>query len=135
MKEDVQNEVYEVLDFLESNDLTLTQIVEEIVNREILAEQKFEQDDLETIYSFYSTLRHSANYWAPESEGGEGGFDSFINTQSKTNHSKSSQMKKINWWKVGGCDAVGALVGCRGGFWGAVIVGAGASVISIIMQY
>jgi hypothetical protein len=135
-KDIIVNEVNEVLSFLESNDLKLDQIIEEIEKREKLVEDKFDEADFETIYSFYSTMRHSVNYWAPSNEGGEGGFDNFVNIQSKTNYSKSLQMKsKINWWKVGGCDAVGALVGCRGGIWGAVITGAGASVISIIMQW
>ena len=132
-KENIQYEVNEVLDLLESNDLTLDEIINEVDRREKLVSDKFDEEDFETIYSFYSTMRHSFTYWAPTDQGGEGGFDNFVSNYSNKSQT-SAKVKKINWWKVGGCDVVGALVGCRGGFWGAVIVGAGASVISIIMQ-
>lgn len=133
-RKNIQDEVNEVLDFLDSNELTLTGILEEIKKREIIATKKFKQDELESIYSFYSTLRHSAKYWAPEKEGGEGGFDNYATKQYQAGYSITARKAEITWWKVGACDAIGALVGCRGGFWGAVITGAGASAISIIMQ-
>ncbi|MDO5104270.1 hypothetical protein [Capnocytophaga sp.] len=124
-----------VLDFLNSNKLTLTEILEEVKKRESIAAEKFKQDELEGIYAFYSTLKHSAKYWAPKKEGGEGDFDNFTAKQYQASYAKTARMAHINRWKVGGCDAVGALVGCRGGVWGAVITGAGASAISVIMQW
>ncbi|MFJ1330173.1 hypothetical protein [Capnocytophaga canimorsus] len=133
-RKNIQDEVNDVLDFLDSNELTLAGILEEVKKREIIAVGKFKQDELESIYSFYSTLRHSAKYGAPEKEGGKGGFDKYIAKQHQASYSKTAREADINWWKVGGCDAIGALVGSRGGFWGAVITGAGASAISVIMQ-
>ena len=133
-KESIQNEVNEVLDLLESDYLTLDDIINDVDKREKLVSEKFDEEDYEAIYSFYSTMRYSFTYWAPTEEGGEGGFDSFTNNYSNKSNT-FSRARKINWWKVGGCDVVGALVGSRGGIWGAVIVGAGASTISIIMQW
>lgn len=135
LKLNIQTEVNEVLTYLQSENLTLNEILNEIKKREIQLVNKFSGDDLEAMYIFYSTWRHSSLYWAPTSEGGEGGFDNYEILNNPQSQKSTNKNSKINWWKVGGCDLVGALVGCRGGIWGAVITGAGASVISIIMQW
>ncbi|MDM1373754.1 hypothetical protein [Myroides marinus] len=133
----IKNEVFEDLDKIDLLGGNLKNILFYINEREKNVENKFnEENDRNSMYSFYATLRHSFVFWAPINEGGEGNFDKYMSEKNNNDSLSISIRGSINWWKVGGCDAVGATVGgIMGGPKGALVTGAGASIISIIMQW
>lgn len=136
VSEDVDREINEVLDLLESQSWELESLLTVMGEREKNIPATLNEQEQLAIYSMYSTLRHSMSYWAPANEGGEGGFDAYNNSvTSQSTKSGDLISGKIKWWKVGAVDLIGAAMGAySGGIGGALVVGGGASLIAIIMQ-
>ena len=128
MKVIVYNELSNILGRLDKDFNSLSELENWIENRKPYINRNFSGKEKEQVVAFYSTLLHSANFWAPKNENGQGGYDQFVAENGKAWGWK-------NWLKVAACDAVGAVGGAILGNWpGAVVGGVVASACSAINQ-
>jgi hypothetical protein len=116
--------IKETVDFMQAAK-SLSEIKSGIQQREAQATEKgLSESDLSTYYSCLAIGKHSADFWLPKVQGGQGG----------ASHFPEELYGKPDWFKVVSCDFVGMGVGSMGGPGGAVVGAAGASAISPIMQ-
>lgn len=128
-----KSEIQNVIEYVSEKDWNLNELTNYLTSQEQLLNGKNYNDfDKSSLFSYYATYRHSIEFWAPINQGGQGGLDNFI---SENNINTPEGWDNVNWWKTGGVDAIGALMGARGGWIGALIGCVGASAISVIMQY
>lgn len=89
--------------------------------------------DQQKYLAFLSTMKHSSYFWDVSGENGRQYLNSnttFLSGPSNQFYERDdSAFMLINWWKVLGCDCVGAIVSL-----GNPIAAAGSSVCSIIGQ-
>ena len=81
-------------------------------------------------------MKHSAYFWSPRAFGSSGVGDDLIEMleNSEDNSGVSGNFwRRINWWRVAGSDAVGALGGFfMGGPKGSIIMGLASSALYVI---
>jgi len=131
-KEQLQSLFKNVITMSEDENVTEDDIFNEIVIFETNVLRNIisiPSDELEIILAGTSTFRHSLSFWADE-----------MNIQSydkKASDSEVLALAKKKWWKwlvVAGADVVGALGGAACGPGGAVLGGAAASALAVVVE-
>jgi hypothetical protein len=99
-----KTEAMNMISFIDKNKPSLPQLQKVIDANVLRVMTTFNDSDKESILTFYAILDHTSEYWAPISQGGLGGFDTFIG-----DHPNTAAMASINWYKVGYTDCLSGM--------------------------
>lgn len=126
------NSIMQVITIVQ-NEPTLENILNNIESIEGNAPNRVDTADVERYYAFLSVIRHSATFWLPEQEGGNGGLN-LIQFPSLSN-AKDAPLKRFKAWKCIVTDGLGTICGGVGGPPGAIIGGISASGSYVISEW